>query len=35
VLVVWNPKTKEFVKLGYYVVTGWNEALGHETYMDE
>jgi hypothetical protein len=35
VLVEWDPDDKEFTKIGYYVVTGWNEAYGHEIYMDE
>jgi hypothetical protein len=35
VLIEWNPATKTFDKIGNYVVTGWNESTGTQTYMDE
>ncbi len=35
VLIEWDPKAKEFTKIGTYVVTGWDENTAQEIYMDE
>lgn len=34
VLVEWDPKTNTFTKIGHYIVSGWNENLARENYMD-
>lgn len=35
VLIIWNPKSNTFEKMGNYQVIGWSEHSNKEIYMDE
>lgn len=35
VLIEWDPKEKEFTKIGNYTPTGWDENEGHQIFTDQ